>query len=152
MKWGLLRTWCDALYRGLKTIIQRFSNRDFSVAWRRAGNKTLSGSMREKWLWFLDHNFYLPKPSGGSHFPEIKQRGRALSTVTSFLSLPTKHILFLSVTWRCLSTVAIRVIFLKYFTLSNPVVGVKHLLFRVENILLQFRRQSCVHDWDGERR
>lgn len=41
MKWGLLRTWWDALPRGLETVKQRFFNRDFSVAWQRVGNKTL---------------------------------------------------------------------------------------------------------------
>lgn len=41
MKWGLLRTWWDALHRRLKAVKQRFFNRDFSVAWRWVGNKRL---------------------------------------------------------------------------------------------------------------
>lgn len=92
MKWGLLRTWWDALPRGLETVKQRFQ----------CGLP--EGREQDTWA--------DPQGRSGCDFWTIistceafwrnlfarNQAKRALSSVASLLTLPTKHVLFLSVT------------------------------------------------------
>lgn len=97
MKWGLVRTWWDALPRGLETVKQRFFNRDFSVAWQRVGNKTL-GRIHEGEVAAISGPSFLPAEAFWRNLFARNQARRALSSVASLLTLPTKHVLFLSVT------------------------------------------------------